>query len=177
MADPTPSPSDPAAEHRAAWQAWEQALVDAVLGLHDGHEVSILAPPGHVRLTRARSGRMRWLAGARRRPVAPSVRLVRVEDHLRGHWSGAERFGGPFPWTREEEEAVLACGWHRPTVGDGEDFVRFWPDDVPRGRFLPLDDARRAAAAVAHTFRVVLAVTPDGGEPEGGLPAVRHDAG
>ena len=35
--------------------------------------------------------------------------------------------------------------------------MRFWPDDVPQGPFLPRDEAERAAAMVAATFRDVLA--------------------
>ncbi len=160
-----------------AWQAWESALVDAVLALPDGGSLTISPAAEHARPGRPRGTRVRFLVSARRRPVLPAVRLVRVEDHLRGHWAGAERYGGPFPWTRDEEDAITALGWHRPTVADGDDFIRFWPDDVPQGPYLPLEDARRAAAAVAQTFREVLAVTPDGGQPEGGLPAVRRDEG
>ncbi len=149
------------------WPAWEAALADAVQRLADGGSLTVAAPPGHTRMARTPgTTRLRWLLGGRRRPVAPSVRLVRVEEHLRGHWVGAERFGGWFPWTREEEDAILAAGWHRPTAGDGDDFIRFWPDDVPQGPFLPLEDARRAAGAVAATFRAVLGVTPDDGLPD-----------
>ncbi|PKW27124.1 TY-Chap domain-containing protein [Phycicoccus duodecadis] len=160
------SPGDPAP---TTWAAWEQHLVGAVLSLPDGGSVEVAAPPGHARLARASLGRrFRWLVGARRRPGSPSARLVRVEDHLRGHWAGAERLGGPFPWSREEVEAIQALGWHSPTATDGEDFLRFWPDDVAQGPFLPPEDARRAAAALAGTFRAVLGVE----EPE--LPTVRR---
>ena len=72
---------------------------------------------------------------------------------------------------------ILAAGWHAPSPGDGEDFVRFWPDDVATGPYLPLADARRAVAAVAATFRDVLGVGPDPALPDGGLPALRTDAG
>ncbi|QKE85455.1 hypothetical protein [Arthrobacter sp. NEB 688] len=156
------------------WSTWEDALVVAVRGLADGASLTVTAPPGHERMARSGS-RLRWLLGGGRRPVAPFVRLVRAEDHLRGHWVGSPRAGGSFPWTREEEERLLADGWHVPTATDGKDFVRFWPDDVPSGPFLPEGDARRAAAAVGASFRDVLGVTPDGGSPASGLPAVRPD--
>ncbi len=157
-----PGPSEP-----PGWAEWEAVLTDAVLRLADAETLTLAAPGEHARMARTPgTARLRWLLGGRRRPVVPSVRLVRVEDHLRGHWVGAERFGGWFPWTREEEEAILAAGWHRPTAGDGDDFVRFWPDDVPRGPYLPRDDARRAASAVAATFRGVLGADPDGGLPQ-----------
>lgn len=157
-----------------AWRAWEAALADAVLALPDGGSVTVLAAAGHARPGRPAASRARWLVGARKRPVLPQARLVRVEDHLRGHWTGALRLGGPFPWTREEEDRILALGWHRPTVGDGDDFVRFWPDDVPQGPYLPREEASRAAAVVAATVREVLG-TPEGEEPA--LPALGHVAG
>lgn len=161
------SPGDPAP---AGWAAWGQDLVDAVLALPDGGSVTVAAPPGHARLARpSTSSRVRWLVGGRRRRVSPSARLVRVEDHLRGHWAGADRLGGPFPWTREEVEAIQALGWHAPTATDGEDFLRFWPDDVAQAPYLPEADARRAVATLAGTFRQVLGVA------EPALPLLRRD--
>ncbi|GGL28447.1 hypothetical protein H9L10_03035 [Phycicoccus endophyticus] len=148
----------------ATWADWEAELVAAVLALEDGATVTAAAPVKHARMA-ATGGRLRWLAGSRRRPLLPTARLVRVEDHLRGHWTGSRRLGGRFPWTAAEEEALLGLGWHRPTVGDGEDFVRFWPDDVPGSPYLDPADATRAAAAVAATFGQVLGVEPDEGLP------------
>ncbi len=149
-------------------------MLDAVLALTDGASLTLAAPPAHARAARV-AGRGRWLVGARKRPVVPAARLVRVEDHLRGHWTGATRLGGSFPWSEEEVGAILAAGWHAPGPGDGDGFVRFWPDDVATGPYLPLDDARRAVAAVAATFREVLAVAADD-RPGGGLPALRTGA-
>ncbi|MGG5259306.1 TY-Chap domain-containing protein [Phycicoccus avicenniae] len=157
-----------AASGPTTWAAWEDAVVDAVRALPDDGSLVLVAPRVHTRMARpAGAGRLARLLGGRKRPVTPSVRLVRAEDHLRGHWVGAVALGGTFPWTPAEVDAVLAAGWHRPTVGDGEDFVRFWPDDVPSGPYLPEADARRAAAALADTFRTVLAVDEDD------LPALR----
>ena len=47
-------------------------------------------------------------------------------------------------------------------TGDGEDYVRFWPDDVPQGPYLPREEAERAVAMVAATFREVLALDAPG---------------
>ena len=73
------------------------------------------------------------------------MRLVRAEDFLRGHCVGAELIGAHFPMSPDEDAALVALGWHHPTPADGEDYVRFWPDDVPQGPFLPRDEAERAA--------------------------------
>jgi hypothetical protein len=156
----------------ADWAAWERALVSAVTALEDGGSVVVAAPAAAARGARVpASGRVRWFVPPKRRPLVPSVRLQRVEDHLRGFWVGAERFGGPFPWTREEQAAILDLGWHLPGGGDGEDFVRFWPDDVAEHPFLPVADAERAAAVVAGTFRAVVSPSlPDGAE----LPSIQH---
>lgn len=163
----TAEPTRPA-EAPTTWSAWEDALVEAVRALPDEGSVVVAAPREHARNARPPgAGRLSRILGGRKRPVVPSVRLVRVEEHLRGHWVGAERLGGPFPWTREEIDAILAAGWHRPSAGDGDDFVRFWPDDVPRHPYLPEADARTAAGALAATFRDVLEVT------EADLPVLR----
>lgn len=156
-AEPTPPVEGP-----STWSAWEDALAEAVRALPDEGSLVLAAPRQHARNARpAGAGRLSRLLGGRRRPVVPSVRLVRVEEHLRGHWVGAERLGGSFPWTREEVDAIEAAGWHRPSAGDGDDFVRFWPDDVPQHPYLAEADARRAAQALAATFRDVLGVTED----------------
>ena len=125
-------------------------------GLADGAGLTVTAAPADARPVLLRPARLGGLVPARHDVVAPWVHLVRVEDHLRGRCVGGVSFGGPFPFSPEEESALLALGWHRPGAGDGHDFVRFWPDDVPQGPFLPRDDADRAAAMVAASFRGVL---------------------
>ena len=45
--------------------------------------------------------------------------------------------------------------------------MRFLPDDVPQGPFIPRDEAERAAAMVAATFREVLL-----GDDATGIPTV-----
>ncbi|NHA69225.1 TY-Chap domain-containing protein [Phycicoccus flavus] len=170
-------PDGPAAAP-TTWAAWRGPLLDAVLTLRDDEGLTVEAPQRYGRMARPVGTTLfSRLAGARKRRVVPAVRLHRVEDHLRGYWTGAEAHGGPFPWTDDETAAAQALGWHRPTVTDGEDFVKFWPDDVPQGPYLPLDDARRATEVVERTFREVLGVTDEPGEdgepPE--LPAVVRD--
>ena len=158
------TPADPDAA------AWERALLEAVLGLPDGGSVVVTAPPVHRRLARGGGRGLRLLVPGRKVPVLPAAVLTRTEDHLRGSWSGAEQHGGPFPWSSEEVDVILGLGWHRPSAGDGPDFIRFWPDDVPQGPYLPADEAHRAVAVVARTFRDLLP-TPDGAPVE--LPQIR----
>ena len=109
-----------------------------------------------------RKARLGGFIPAKHEVVTPWVRLVRVEDFLRGHCVGAELIGAHFPMSPDEDAALVALGWHHPTPTDGEDYLRFWPDDVPQGPFLPRDEAERAAAMVAATFREVLAVGAEG---------------
>lgn len=152
----------PVADGRSAWQVWQAELVERVRRLADGEGLVLDPGPGHLRLARptGRTG-LKVLVPGRKRPLAPRVRLVRSEDHLRGHLTGATRHGGPYPWTDDELVAIEGLGWHRPSVGDGEDFVRFWPDDVPQAPYLPLDDARRAVDVVGRTLRTLLPAPAD----------------
>jgi type III secretion system-like peptide-binding chaperone len=140
-----------------AWAAWSASLADAVQGLADRASLTVTAPSGSARPVRLRRARLGGFVPARHQLVAPWVRLVRVEDFLRGHCVGAELIGAHFPLSPDEDAALRTLGWHHPTPTDGEDYVRFWPDDVPQGPFLPRAEAERAAAMVAATFREVLA--------------------
>lgn len=155
---------------RDAWPAWVAALADDVGALADGGSLTVSAAEADARPALLRKARLGGFLPARHAVLTPWVRLVRVEDHLRGHCVGSVSFGGPFPFSPEEDAALLALGWHHPGRGDGDDYVRFWPDDVPHGPFLPRDEAERAAAAVAATFREVLL-----GDGPGGLPSVTRD--
>lgn len=164
-----PAPTGPDLERD--WATWRAAFVDDVLALEDGAALVVEAPGWAARPSRSGS-RLRLFSPPRRRLAAPTVRLVRVEEHLRAHCVAAVRSGGTFPWTREEEQALLAQGWHRPSLGDGDDLVRFWPDDVPEGPFLPRATAEHAVLAVARTFREVASPQPeDAARTE--LPTVR----
>jgi len=145
------------------WTRWAATLVEAVLGLADGEAVTLTAVDAAARPVLLRPARLGGFVPARHSLVAPWVRLARVEDHLRGHCVGAESFGGPFPLSPQEDAALLTLGWHHPGQGDGDDYVRFWPDDVPQGPFLPRDEAERVVVMVERTFREVL--LDEGGDP------------
>jgi type III secretion system-like peptide-binding chaperone len=152
------SPQSSTTPDAGAWAAWSAALADAVQGLAERASLTVTGPTGSARPVRRRKARLGGFIPARHEVVTPWVRLVRVEDFLRGHCIGAELIGAHFPLSPDEDAALLALGWHHPTPMDGEDYLRFWPDDVPSGPFLPRAEAERAAAMVAATFRDVLAV-------------------
>ncbi len=145
-----------------AWAAWSAHLADALQGLAERASLTVTAPAGSARPVRLRKARLGGFIPAKHATVTPWVRLVRVEDFLRGHCVGAELIGAHFPLSPDEDAALRALGWHHPTPTDGEDYLRFWPDDVPQGAFLPRPEAERAAAMVTATFREVL--SPDATE-------------
>jgi T3SS (YopN, CesT) and YbjN peptide-binding chaperone 3 len=148
-------PSPPAGGGEA-WSTWSADLVEAVRALADGESLTVTADTADARPVLLRPARLGGFVPAKHSLVAPWVRLGRSEDFLQGHCVGSEAFGGPFPLSPEEDAALLALGWHHPGPGDGEHYVRFWPDDVPLGPYLPLDEAQRAVAMVLATFREVL---------------------
>ena len=154
----------------ATWRAWQTEVVAAVSGLADGGSLTLSAAEGDARPVLLRKARLGGFIPAKHDVIAPWVRLVRVEDHLRGRCVGAESFGGPFPFSPDEDAALLALGWHHPGHGDGRDYLRFFPDDVPQGPFIPRNEAERAAAMVAATFREVLL-----GDDATGIPTIGHD--
>ncbi|MBR7742946.1 hypothetical protein KC207_06560 [Phycicoccus sp. BSK3Z-2] len=134
------------------WAAWRSDLAARVGALADGESLLVEAPERASR--RAKAGR-RLLLPAPRVPTRPWVRLTRMEDLLRGTCVGPEVFHGAFPWSADEHADLLRLGWHL-SHADGSDYVRFWPDDVPHGPYLPATDAERAAAAVRTTVVEVL---------------------
>lgn len=150
------------------WPGWADQLSAWVADLAEGETLVITAPEDVSRPHLARPARLFGLVPSRHERARPWVRLQRIEDHVRGTCIGAESFGGGFPFAPDEDDALIALGWHRPGPGDGSDYVRFWPDDVPSGPFLPRPEADRLAAMVATTVRGVFGV----GEP-GGLTTVR----
>ena len=154
-----------------AWATWESGLADAVMSLADGEALTVTAGPRQARPVLVRAGFLRGFVPAKHEESVPWARLVRVEDHVRGTCVGAESFGGRFPFAPEEDEALVALGWRRPGPGNGTDYLRFWPDDVPQGPFLPRDEAERVAAMVTRTFRTVLS-PPSEMDPSPPLPVV-----
>ena len=133
------------------WAQWRVELARAVRGLDDGEAVLVEAPDRSARDARVPR---RVLLPARRVRTRPWVRLARMDDLLRGSCPGAVAIGGTFPWTPDEHADLLRSGWHL-SHADGTDYVRFWPDDVPQGPFLPQDDADRAVVAVVRTVTEV----------------------
>ena len=59
--------------------------------------MTLAAAPADARPVLLRKARLGGFIPAKHDVVAPWVRLVRVEDHLRGHCVGAESFGGSVP--------------------------------------------------------------------------------
>jgi hypothetical protein len=162
--------SSPSAGGEESWTAWAADLVEAVRALADGEALTVTADPADARPVLLRPSRLRGFVPAKHAVVAPWVRLQRTEDFLRGQSVGGEASGGPFPFSPDEDAALLGLGWHHPGRGDGEHYVRFWPDDVPLGPYLPLPEAQRAVAMVVSTFREVLL-----GRGGTALPVVTHD--
>jgi len=142
----------------AAWAAWTTHLADEVTRLADRAALTVAGPEGSARPVLRRKARLGGYIPAKLEVVTPWVRLARIEDFLHGSCVGAELIGAHFPLSPDEDAALRALGWHHPTPTDGDDYLRFWPDDVPLGPFLPRDEAERAATMVAATFRDVLAV-------------------
>ncbi|HYN30246.1 MAG TPA: hypothetical protein VES95_10320 [Dermatophilaceae bacterium] len=141
------------------WDAWTAYLVPVLSALRDRESVLVAAPSSAARPHRRRKARLGGFLPARHEPVAPWVRLVRDEDHLRGWCVGPESTGGSLPMGPGEQEALLDLGWRRPGPADGEDLVRWWPDDVALAPYLPRADADAAAGTTAGTFRDVFGVS------------------
>jgi hypothetical protein len=146
-----------------SWPDAGRGLLERVLALADGESVTLTASEEHTRPVLVRKGRLGGFIPARHEVVTPWVRLERVEDHLRGQCVGAVSGGGAFPFSPEEDAALVALGWRHPGPGDGEHYVRFWPDDVAQAPYLPRADAERAVAMVAATFVEVLSPEPGTG--------------
>ncbi len=148
------------AEQRAqgAWDAWTAQLALRVLDLADAGVLLIAGPPDSARSREVRPRRWFGLLAARYEDAVPAIALRRAEDHLRGSCVGAKAFGSGFPISPEEDAVIVAAGWHHPGLGDGSDYVRWWPDDVPTAPFLPAEEASRAAHTVATTMREAFGV-------------------
>ncbi|WP_377643795.1 hypothetical protein [Oryzobacter terrae] len=156
------------------WPSWTRALAEAVRKLDDGASLLVTATGSAARPTLLRKARLGGFVPARHQVVAPWVRLVRSDEHLRGSCVGSEAAGGRFPFSPAERSALADLGWHEPPPLEGEDYTHWWPDDVPSGPFLPEDDARRAAQMVAETFRTVLS-PPTADDPAPALPTITTD--
>ena len=104
-----PSPRPPhrdAGEEAGTWATWEADLARGVMTLADGEALTITSTRAHSRPVLVRKGFLRGFVPAKHEEVEPWVRLVRLEDHVRGTCVGSERFRGAFP--------VLAGGGRGP---------------------------------------------------------------
>jgi len=93
-----------------AWAAWCAHLADAVGRLADRGSLTVTGPPGSERPVRVRKARLGGFVPAKHEVVTPWVRLVRVEDFLRGQCAGAELIGANFPMSPDEDAALVALG-------------------------------------------------------------------
>lgn len=146
----------------ASWAGPTARLEELLAGLPDGAGILVDAGPARVRPYRIRVSPLRRLVlGGRFRDVSPWVRLTRAEDHVRATCVRMADGDDGFPMSPEEMAGVLALGWHEPGPLDGGDFVRFWPDDVPNGPYLPPADRRAAAEGALTLLREVFGAQPD----------------
>lgn len=144
--------------HLPHWAAVADHLSQQLQLLADGASVTVRAPEQLARPAK-KSGLKRRLLGTTYQDTPPWIRLERIEDHLVGRCVNDHKDLG-FPLSPDEKAALLALGWHEPTLGDGPELHRWFPDDVPSAAYLPLTDATAAAALTLRSLREVFAV-PD----------------
>ncbi|MGL5909883.1 MAG: TY-Chap domain-containing protein, partial [Phycicoccus sp.] len=140
--------SRPTVHRVSVREPWVTTLAGAVRRLDDGGSLVVTGPDDAARPAVLRRPRLRGFLPGRYRDTAPWVRLRRDDQHLRGWCVGSEAIGGGFPLAPEDHAALLGLGWHVPSSVEGADYLRWWPDDVPTGPYLPADDALRAACTV-----------------------------
>lgn len=146
----------------ASWAEVTERLEALLADLADGGAVLVDGGEGRARPYRVRGSRLRRaLLGGRYRDVPPWVRLTRVEDHVRGTCVRMQDGDDGFPMSQQEAGAIVALGWHEPGPMDGGDFVRFWPDDIPNGPYLPPADRSVVARGALAVLREVFDVPPE----------------
>jgi hypothetical protein len=150
----------------SAWVALVGELAERLGALEDGAALVIRAPQSLARpVPSATGGILRRLLAPAYVDTAPWIRVRREEDHLRGWCVGPGERGRGFPLSAQEQEEILTVGWHRPGPLEGTDFLRWWPDDVATGPYLPPAQALAAATLVLRTLHDVFGV-PDAGAVE-----------
>lgn len=155
--------TDEGTVHAAAWDVWVAEFALGLLDEPDRSTLVISAPRELARRRQTRPRRFFGLIPGSHEETAPWVELRRAEDHLTGRCVGSAAMGSGFPISEDEDAALLAIGWHHPSPGEGAAYVRWWPDDVPQGPYLPVEEGARAAQMVARTMREVFGV-PDPGQ-------------
>lgn len=149
-------------ENAASWDDVAGRLAEAVASLADGQSVLVDAGADLARPFRRRTSRLRrTLLGGTYEQVSPWIRLARLEDHVRATCVRLGEHDDGFPMSPDEMAGVLALGWHEPGPADGPDFVRFWPDDVPQGPYLPSRDREAAVDGALAVLREVFGARPD----------------
>lgn len=141
----------------ADWAAVADRLAHDVAQLADGSSLEVAAV-GSERPAKL-PGLRRRILGQQYAEVAPWVRLERVEDHLVTRCLSDHRDLG-FPLSAAEKAALAALGWREPGLADGPALLRWIPDDVPTGPFLPAADVARAVDLVVGTLREVFSADP-----------------
>jgi len=141
----------------ADWAAVADRLAHDVAQLADGSSLEVAAV-GSERPAKL-PGLRRRLLGQQFVHIAPWVRLERVEDHLVARCVSDHREIG-FPLSPEEKVALSRLGWHAPGEADGPALLRWVPDDVPTGPYLPAADVARAVALGVGTLREVFSADP-----------------
>lgn len=141
------------------WHSQVADLAELLRGLPDGGVVTVQGPRASARpAPSTEGGLIRRLLAPAYVEVAPWIRLQREEDHLRGWCVGPGTRGRGFPVSFQEQEAILALGWHRPGPLEGTDYLRWWPDDVAEDPYLRPEHAYAAAEQALRTLRDVFAV-------------------
>jgi len=99
------STSERADDLSAAWAAWADMLETRLTALADGEQVVVVAA-GAARKSVARPKLIFGLIPASYVDCAPTITLIRREDHLHGSLTGSESFGGPLPMSPQEDAAL-----------------------------------------------------------------------
>ncbi len=152
---PGPALADP------AWAAFVDDLVDRVRRLPDEGTLTVSAPESMARPCKPRVGLVQRVLGQRYTMTPAWVSLTREGDLVRARAVSDDPDLG-FPLNDEERAALAALGWRRGGPTDGPGVQRWFPDDLPNGPYLPLEDARAAAVAVASTHAGVFGVSDPG---------------
>lgn len=100
------------------WSSFSASLLRRLTDLADGQWLTLVAPPPPV--TAPGEGRggsrpagilSRWLRRGPVDPPAPFLQFARYGDEAYAECVGSRSFGGLYPWSPAQEEALLAMGW------------------------------------------------------------------
>lgn len=141
----------------SAWEAWCATFADRVQGLADEQSLTVTAPESLARPAKPKVGLVKRVLGQTYENAPAWVKVLRRDDlALAVCVSDAREIG--FPLSPEEKAALAGLGWRPGGITDEHGLLRWFPDDVPSGPFLPTADARALAHTVAATMRDVFGV-------------------